>query len=179
MSLEIRLAHATDSGLLAELGRKTFIEAFDGQIAHDNLTDFAGKRFGVMQQAAELAQPGTRFFVAVFDRQIAGYAKLSEGGSPSCITGTHAIELERLYLYSRWQGRGIAKALLYACFAQARDLARSGVWLDVWDQNTRAQEFYRRQLFDLVGERPYLVGNETQRHLLMYRKIGKNDLPAK
>ena len=51
----------------------------------------------------------------------------------------------------------------------------SGIWLDVWDQNTRAQEFYRRHTFDLVGERPYVVGKETQRHLLMYRGLENKD----
>jgi ribosomal protein S18 acetylase RimI-like enzyme len=171
MAFKIRLGEAGDSALLAEFGRQTFVDAFAGQIEHGNLTAFADKRFGERQQAAELEQPGTVFFVACCDEQTAGYAKLSESTLPSCITDAGAIELERLYLDAKWQGRGIAKALLYACLAEARDRARRGIWLDVWDQNVRAQEFYRRHTFDLVGERPYVVGNETQRHLLMYREL--------
>ena len=175
MAFEVRLGEARDARLLAEFGRQTFIDAFAGQIAHSNLTAFADKRFGEKQQAAELEQPGTVFFVASSDGQTAGYAKLSESVSPDDITDENAIELERLYLHARWQGRGIAKALLYACIAETRDRSRSGIWLDVWDQNTRAQEFYRRHTFDLVGERPYVVGKETQRHLLMYRGLEIKD----
>ncbi|UCH48911.1 MAG: GNAT family N-acetyltransferase [Betaproteobacteria bacterium] len=178
MALEIRVAEASDAALLAEFGRRTFIDAFAGQISHGDLTAFADKRFGVRQQSAELAEPGTVFFVASSDGQTAGYAKLSESISPSCITDAQAIELERLYLHGKWQGRGIAKALLYTCFAEARHRVRSGIWLDVWDQNTRAQEFYRRHTFELVGERPYVVGNETQRHLLMYRELENKDSPG-
>ena len=175
MAFEIRLGEACDAGLLAEFGRQTFIDAFVGQIEHGNLTAFADKRFGAQQQAAELRQPGTTFFVACCEGKTAGYAKLTESVSPSCIADAQAIELERLYLHAKWQGRGIAKALLYTCLAEARDCDRSGIWLDVWDQNVRAKEFYRRQMFDLVGERPYMVGNETQRHLLMYRALENED----
>ena len=171
MSFEIRIGEARDARLLAELGRQTFIEAFAGQIEHGNLTAFADNRFGVKKQAAELRHPGTTFFIACFDGQTAGYAKLGESVPPCCIANSQAIELERLYLHVKWQGRGLAKALLHACLAEARDRARGGIWLDVWDQNARAQEFYRRHTFDLVGERPYIVGNETQRHLLMYREF--------
>ena len=171
MALEICRAETRDAQLLAELGRQTFVAAFAGQIEQANLTSFADMRFGKQQQAAELTQPGAVFFVACCDGHNAGYAKLVESVSPACIADSQALELERLYLHTRWQGRGIAKALLNACTTETRARARSGIWLDVWDQNTRAQEFYRRQLFDVVGERPYVVGNETQRHLLMYRDL--------
>ena len=175
MAFEIRLAQAWDAALLAKFGRQTFLDAFAGQIAHANLTAFADKRFGTRQQAAELAQPGSVFFIACGDGRTAGYAKLSEGVPPDCIADADAIELERLYLHFEWQGRGIATALLNACIAEARSRARCGLWLDVWEHNVRAQAFYRRHLFDPVGERPYTVGNETQRHLLMYRKLGSQD----
>ena len=175
MAFEIRLGKARDAGLLAEFGRQTFIHAFAGQIEHGNLTAFADNRFGARQQADELARAGTTFFIACCDGQIAGYAKLSESTLPPCVTDAQAIELERLYLDAMWQGRGIAKALLYACLAEARDRTRNGIWLDVWDQNIRAQEFYRRHTFHFVGERPYVVGNETQRHLLMYRGLANKD----
>ncbi len=171
MAFEIRDARASDAALLAELGRQTFLDAFAGQISHVNLKAFADKRFGKRQQAAELAQAGSVFFIAYDDGQAAGYAKLNDSVVPDCIVDAQAIELERLYLHTEWQGRGIAKALLHACIAEAGNRARSGLWLDVWDQNVKAQGFYRRYLFDLAGERPYLVGNETQRHLLMYRRL--------
>ena len=175
MTFEIRVAEAHDAELLAEFGRQAFVDAFAGQIEHSSLTAFADKRYGAPQQAAELAQPGSVFFVACCDGETTGYAKLSESIPPSCVKDSQSIELERLYLKACWQGRGIAKALLWACISEARERARGGIWLDVWDQNTRAQEFYRRQLFELVGDRPYVVGSETQCHLLMYRQLKKAD----
>ncbi|NIO38907.1 MAG: GNAT family N-acetyltransferase, partial [Burkholderiales bacterium] len=156
---------------LAALGRATFIESFSGQIEHRNLTSFADERFGSSQQAAELAEPGTVFFVACLGGSAAGYAKVCESVPPSCVNSAKAVELERLYVYSKWHGRGVANILMHTCLGEVRRRGRGGMWLDVWDQNTKAQQFYRKHLFDFVGERAYAVGTETQRHLLMYRPV--------
>ena len=171
MAIEVRVAGAGDAALLAELGRATFLEAFARQIEHDSLTAFAGRRFGANQQAAELARPDAMFFIASHDGHIAGYAKLCQSVPPACINDRPVIELERLYLYAEWQGLGIARKLMNACMTEARDRSCGGMWLDVWDQNLRAQAFYQYFSFQFVSERPYVVGNETQRHLLMYRPL--------
>ncbi len=171
MAIEVRVAGAGDSALLAELGRATFLEAFAGEIEHDSLTAFADGRFGARQQAAELAQADTIFFIASHGGHTAGYAKLCQSVPPACINDRPVIELERLYLHAEWQGLGIARALMNACMTETRDRGCGGMWLDVWDQNLRAQAFYQYFLFQFAGERPYVVGNETQRHLLMYRLL--------
>ena len=171
MAIEVSFAEMPDADLLAVVGRETFIEAFEGRIHHGNLMSFANKRFGPQQQAAELAQPSTIFFIARRDGEAAGYAKLCESVAPPCIAANRAVELERLYLYGKWHGLGVAHALMDVCLTEARRRAYEGMWLDVWDENTRAQAFYRKHLFELVGGRPYAVGAEEQWHLLMFREL--------
>lgn len=171
MRVDIRAAEVNDAGLLAKLGQETFVEAFQGRIRDADLMAFAAGRFGLEQQTAEIAQPDAALFIARCDGDALGYAKLCESVPPACVTPPHTVELERLYLYSRWYGRGVADALTEACLAEAQRRTYDAIWLDVWDENLRAQAFYRKHLFNLVGERGYLVGMEEQRHLLMCREL--------
>jgi ribosomal protein S18 acetylase RimI-like enzyme len=46
------------------------------------------------------------------------------------------------------------------------------VWLDVWERNTRAIEFYEKQGFTIVGEQDFVLGSDVQRDLLMARGAG-------
>ena len=167
MKIEISRADPQHASLLSTFGRQAFISAFEGQIEDSDLIAFADKRYGIRQQQTELSDPDSMFFMARIGGELAGYAKLCESDAPSVVSASRAIELERLYLASRWFGTGVALSLLNACFGEGRRRAREVMWLDVWDGNTRAQAFYEKHGFSLVGERPYDVGTITQRHLLM------------
>ena len=169
--IEVSRASARHASLLATFGRDAFVSAFEGQIDHRDLIAFADKRYGMEQQQLELGDSGSVFFMARVDGKLAGYAKLCEGDAPSIVNASRAIELERLYLSSKWFGTGVALSLLEACVGEARQRSRDVMWLDVWDENTRAQAFYRKHGFAMVGERPYDVGTITQRHLLMRRAL--------
>lgn len=170
--IEIDRASVQHAPLLAAFGRHSFVAAFEGQIEHRDLIAFADKRYGIEQQQRELGDPDSLFFMARINGELAGYAKLCKGNSPPNIKASRAIELERLYLSSKWFGTGVALSLLNMCLGEARKQLCDVMWLDVWDQNTRAQAFYNKHGFDVVGERPYDVGTITQRHLLMRLALG-------
>lgn len=169
--IEIGVASMRDASVLTTFGRDAFVSAFVGQIEQRDLIAFADKRYGTEQQQTELNDPNAVFLMARVDGELAGYAKLCDGDPPSVINASRAIELERLYLSSKWFGTGVALSLLNACVGEALDRAHDVMWLDVWDQNTRAQAFYRKHGFDVIAERPYDVGSITQRHLLMRRSL--------
>ena len=167
VNIEISRAGPKHASLLATFGRQAFVAAFEGQIEHHDLIAFADKRYGTDQQQRELCDPNTVIFMAQVDGELAGYAKLQEGDAPIVVNNSRAIELERLYLTSAWFGTGVALSLLEACVGEAHRLSHDMMWLDVWDENTRAQAFYRKHGFVVAGDRPYDVGTITQRHLLM------------
>jgi ribosomal protein S18 acetylase RimI-like enzyme len=76
-----------------------------------------------------------------------------------------------LYLYANWHGRGVGKIFLDRCISEATSRSHDVIWLDVWDRNAQAASFYKKSGFDVVGERPYIVGSKEQRHLLMSRAL--------
>jgi ribosomal protein S18 acetylase RimI-like enzyme len=61
------------------------------------------------------------------------------------------VWLVKLYLRSAFRGRGIGSQVLQDVIAEASTLAKP-VWLRVLRVNTKAQAFYARHGFQVVGE---------------------------
>ena len=170
-SVTITRADADDARLLALVGRETFLSAFTGRIEHDDLIAFADQRYGDRQQRAELEDSRSSFLIGRVGEQVIGYGKLAESAAPACVSAKHPVELERLYLYANWHGRGVGKLFLDRCISEATCRSHDVIWLDVWDRNAQAASFYKKSGFVVVGERPYIVGSIEQRHLLMSRAL--------
>jgi ribosomal protein S18 acetylase RimI-like enzyme len=45
------------------------------------------------------------------------------------------------------------------------------IWLGVWERNLRAQTFYKKYGFAVVGQHIFKLGNDEQIDLIMTRKI--------
>ncbi len=95
---------------------------------------------------AELAQPETRYYRVVLDRdRVVGYAGLALFGAESHVL-TLGVALP-------WQRRGLGAALLRDLLAQAARQRARTVLLDVRADNPVAQRLYARNGFVPVGRR--------------------------
>lgn len=170
----IRHAIAADAGLLAELGARTFSEAFaaDERNRPEDMAAYMASAFTREQQAAELADPLSIFFIAEIDGVAVGYAKLFPGGeAEGRIRSEKPIELVRLYVSQEWHGRGVGEALMRACIDEARRGDYRTLWLGVWEHNARALAFYRKWNFRDVGRHIFQLGTDAQTDVLMQRTI--------
>ena len=170
-SLHIRTADARDGDLLAKLGAQTFRDTFAPDNTPQDMAAYLAKSFGPECQAAELADPGTTFLIAETAGEAVGYARLKLGPAPACIVGERPAEIVRLYAVTGWIGRGVGAALMQACLECAGRLKCDVVWLDVWERNQRAIEFYRRWSFVEVGTQDFVLGSDVQHDLLMQRRL--------
>ena len=48
---------------------------------------------------------------------------------------------------------------------------RFTLWLGVWERNVRAQAFYRKQGFTVVGSQIFRLGSDPQRDLVMAKGV--------
>jgi ribosomal protein S18 acetylase RimI-like enzyme len=168
----LRLATPTDAALLAELGARTFSDAFASDNRPEDMALYLAKCFGEAQQAAELADPRSTFLLSSLGMAPVGYAKLRAGDDPpGCITGLRPLELQRLYVEQRWLGRGVGDALMRGCLDEARRCSHRVLWLGVWEHNPRAIAFYRRWGFQDVGSHAFVLGREVQTDRLMQREV--------
>ena len=167
----IRRATENDASLLAELGARTFEDSFGSQNTPEDMAAYLAASFGTELQQAELADPENTFLILEIDGVAIGYAHLRAGKPPACVAGPNPIELSRLYVESKFQGSGTGARLMEACLTEARQAGYETMWLGVWKQNVRAQTFYQRWNFSVVGEHVFQLGADQQMDWLMERSL--------
>jgi diamine N-acetyltransferase len=171
----IRQATAADGSLLAELGARTFRDAFAADNTPENMEAYLQGAFSPNLQQAELAEEGSVVLIAEAGRDKIGYARLRQGGIPGRITGRLPIEVVRFYSTNEWIGKGVGSALMVACLEEAARLGCDVIWLDVWEHNPRAISFYGKWGFRTVGSQPFRLGEDIQTDLLMQRAVNDNE----
>ena len=167
----IRRATVADAALMAEIGARTFSETFAADNSHEDMSAYLTETFSPEKQAAELADPHLISFIAEVDETAIGYAQLRAGEAPACVQGANAVELLRLYVSQEWLGRGVGEALMRACVEEARRAGYQTMWLGVWERNGRAQAFYQKWGFKVIGEHIFQLGSDAQTDWLMERAL--------
>ena len=166
-TLSIRPAEERDAGLLADLGGRTFSDAYSCTLSAKDLDDYLGKAFSREQMLEDIADPEVLLFLGLISNTLCAYIKLRPTPTRRCVRGANPIELLRLYVLPGWQNRQIGTALLDVGLNAARDKAYDTCWLKVWDENAKAIEFYTSKGFTIVGNEPYQVGNDARNVVLM------------
>ncbi|MEW6212591.1 MAG: GNAT family N-acetyltransferase [Acidobacteriota bacterium] len=169
----IRCAATTDAKLIAELGARAFSDTFAADNKPEDMAAYLADAFNPDRIAAELADPRSSFLIAEIEATAVGYAQLKSGGAPECVKGTRPIELVRLYAAKEWIGRRVGEALMRACIREAEENGYRTIWLGVWERNERAQRFYRKWRFEVVGDHIFQLGADEQRDWIMERAIAQ------
>lgn len=171
--IDIRQATIDDAKLLTDLSYTTFWDAFAHHPKNgpDDLNHYMRQAFSLDQIASELADERSIFLIAEIDAKPAGYAKLVVDTVEDGVTAERPIELARLYSHQEYLGKGVGQNLLSACFERAGELGCDVMWLGVWEFNPRAQSFYERNGFRVVGRHVFQLGNDPQTDLLMQKNL--------
>ena len=171
--IKIREATINDAKALTDLAYTTFWDAFahHPKNAPDDLNHYMRQAFSLEQISAELEDDKSIFLIAEIEGEPAGYAKIIVGSIEEGVTAERPIELNRLYSHQQFLGKGIGQALMDACFERAKADGHDVMWLGVWEFNPRAQRFYEKNGFRVVGSHVFQLGEDSQTDLLMQREI--------
>lgn len=112
--------------------------------------------------------------------RLAGYALLAlgspegaaEAAAVRAASGREApyVELSKIYVRPDAQGGGVAGGLMRAAVGAAAELGPGlPLWLGTNAQNLRAQAFYRKSGFEVVGRRTYVVGGLEHDDVVLVR----------
>ena len=167
----IRRAVSADAEMLAQLGARTFTEAFGPGNTKANLAAHLASNFTVARLTEELADPSSRYVVAEIEGEPVGYAKLHWGDAPDSVQEPQQVELSRIYVSADRQGAGVGQALMQRCIDEAREAGAEAIWLSVWQRNPRAVAFYLKWGFRQVGEKIFMVGWDPQTDWVMERDL--------
>ena len=167
MKLHLRPCTIADLEVLVNLGRRTFIKAFEKDNKPEDFKEYLDSAFGEERLLKELQDINSAYYFINMDSSLVGYIKLNENEAQSDIKDINSIELERIYVLSEFQGQGIGEWILAQVISMAKAKNRSYVWLGVWEHNPKAIKFYQRLGFYKFGSHPYFIGNDEQTDWLL------------
>ena len=169
----IRSAMPDDAKVLTSLAYTTFWDAFAAhpKNAPDDLSQYMSQAFSLEQSTAELTDDKNIFLLAEIDGELVGYSKLILDSIEPGVTAGRPVELARLYSEQKFLGKGVGPALMDACIVRAIADGRDVMWLGVWEYNPRAQRFYEKNGFRVVGSHTFQLGKDAQTDLLMQKEI--------
>jgi GNAT superfamily N-acetyltransferase len=167
----IQLAEPSHALSLAKLAEKTFRDAFAQFINKEDFESYVARSFSENQIRSELLDSAAAFFIARIKAKWVGYAKLYQSPPPDCIKQLPAIELVRLYSMQQYLGCGIGAALVETCIDYARSKAFKSIWLGSWQENHRANAFYSKMQFEILGTKTFALASDIQQDYIFARSI--------
>ena len=82
----------------------------------------------------------------------------------------HYLEIERIYLYKNYQGKGIGKLMIDHSIKIAKKKNKSKIWLGVWSENPAAIGFYKKMGFIISDTHIFKMGEDEQIDYIMEKK---------
>lgn len=170
-SVKVRKALPEDLDLLIKLGTRCFYEAFNDVTAPDDMEAYLSSTFQKAAIESQLMDKRSLIFIADVGTDPAGYVYSHPAATPQCVSDKTAIKLERLYLRKRYYGRAVGDALMQISIEESRFHGYHSVWLSSWELNDRANAFYKKWGFKVVGNQKFTVGSDIQSDFILRRSL--------
>lgn len=160
-----RVATEADAELLASFAARTFVDTFGHLYPPEDLQAYLVSSYGAEIQREEIADTAVRYWLALEGERIVGYA-FAGPCELRVIHEARDCELYRLYVDGDVKGMGVAQKLMDEVLAWVRARGADALWLSVWENNERAQRFYRGYGFRHMGEHKFMVGSVADRDFI-------------
>lgn len=171
MSVTYRDATVADAQALSDLARETFVATFGALYPVADLKHYIAHTYGRELQAAEIADASMVHRLAEHNGALVGYARAGAYKLPFDNGDRSAFELHRLYVRDDVKGKGVAAALMDWTHQQALAAGAADLFLGVYQGNERAQRFYTRYGFEIVGEYLFSVGATRDPEYIMRKAL--------
>jgi len=168
---EIRKASLDDLLQLQKIGIKTFSETFSEGNTRENMMKYLEEGFSAAKLSSELKNSNSEFYFAISNNITIGYLKLNFGEAQTELKDDLSLEIERIYVLKEFQGNRIGKLLFEKAIQVAKQKNVKYLWLGVWEENTKAINFYKRNGFLEFDKHIFRFGSEDQTDILMKMKL--------
>ena len=152
---------------LVEISRSTFSEAFAHLNDPADFDSYLNRAFSSQTIAEELQNQDSFFYFAFYKTEIVGYFKLNKAQAQTDLQDEDSLEIERIYVDKKYQGRRIGAWMVTEIIKMAVQADFKFLWLGVWEVNQDAIRFYKAHGFKKFGEHPYFIGKDKQTDWLM------------
>jgi GNAT superfamily N-acetyltransferase len=149
----ITIVHASTNDQLHEVRKLVYAFVHWHKQRHVENTDLINEYFDVKAFEEEMttlpgkyAKPGGSLLLAFYDNEPAGCVALRQMDNKSC-------EMKRMFVYERFHGKGVGKALAEAIIKEAKEIGYENMKLDTSFRQGEAQGLYQRMGFKKI--KPY------------------------
>ncbi len=161
----IRPATFSDVPALSELARRTWSDAFGEGVSPDDEALELDESRSEIYFAKTLREK--TILVAEEDGALLGYVQFGNVAIREVQVQPGDQGLERLYVETAVQGRGLGRRLMDAALQHPRLAEARRIFLQVWDQNEPAVRLYESLGFHKVGTTTFAVGSRVMEDLVM------------
>ncbi len=174
LDLIIRIVLPNEIEALQKISKQTFYESFSSQNTEENMSHYLNESLSVEKLKTELNTADTEFYFAIKANRIIGYLKINFGNTQTEVHDIRAIEIERIYILTDFQGLSIGQILLEKVIFIAEQRNATSIWLGVWEENKRAIRFYLRNGFEEFDQHIFQLGNDPQSDIMMKLNLNNN-----
>ena len=169
--MNIRKVILKDIEQLQQIGRKTFSETFSSRNTKENMAAYLAEGFSKEKLTEELNNESSEFYFALFDNQVIGYLKINFGQSQTELQDDTALEIERIYVLREFHGKKAGQVLYEKAIEIAKQKNADYLWLGVWEENSRAIRFYKKNGFVEFDQHIFKLGDDEQTDIMMKLQI--------
>jgi len=170
--LQIITASPNQAHIIAALGIITFYESYHAFNSTADITHYTAQAFDMDTIRSEIASTNQFYFIVWIDTLPIAYIKININDCPVWIQDHgNAIEIQRIYVLQHYQSQGIGASMFLHALQFAQTHNKNYIWLGVWKENQKANNFYRKMNMQCIGERSFHIGEKKYDDFIYGYKI--------
>ncbi len=172
----IREAQRSEIPKLAELGKRLFVQTFEGLYSHENMADFLNKVHSPARVTADW-DSGCVFWMAASVGQggssdeWVGYCKAGPLKVPVETGDRSTLELRQIYIDRDHHRQGIGARFMQLFLELCHTRQIQDAYVSCWTENQNALAFYSRHGFEVVGTYDFMIGQHRDRDHILRRTL--------
>jgi GNAT superfamily N-acetyltransferase len=153
-SLSIRPADLDDINTIGFLAQQIWPSTYSEIVEADHLQYMLNLFYNPVSLRRQMIEEHQQFLILEQGEEAIGFASWAPTGE------TGVFKLHKLYVLPGQQGKGLGRMILQYIFGDIRPSGGKKLRLNV-NRNNKAQQFYERMGFVVIGEEDVPVGNNV------------------
>lgn len=171
--IDIFRAKGRDIKILRKISIQTFKESFSAVNTIEDMELYLAENFNEKILLNELQNPNIRYYFGFLEEKPVAYLKLNFGEAQNELKSKASLEIERIYVIKKFQGKNIGQQLFEKVLNLAQENKMELIWLGVWEKNHDAIRFYKRNGFVEFDKHLFKLGKDEQTDIMMKLELNE------
>lgn len=168
-SIYIRKATLEDCDIIVDLGRRTFVETYAEVTDDVALQAYMEEKFSPEAVECALQKIDACFYIGITENIPVAFTKLRSDRKAKGLVDVNGIEIERIYVLKEYQGLKVGKLMMDRCKEIAVNDKYDMIWLQVWQHNNKAIQFYQKAGFVIYETTTFNYTEDTAQEDFLMR----------